>query len=143
MKGFTLIETLIYLGVLALFITSAASLAFAFAGESGRDRTALDQEEEGRFLMSKVGWALGQASAPLPEGVATTLSVRTADELDPIVIRYDAAARHVVMSEGEAEAVPITSGDIDALSFAVTGDLVTVRASIGSSTFMLARTLSL
>jgi hypothetical protein len=142
MKGFTLIEALIYLGVLALFIASAASLGFAFMDEEALAAAALDQEEEGRFLMDKVGWALGQAASAPPDGTTTALILRTADpRLDPVVIRYDTAARQVVMGEGSADVVPITAGDVDAFSFTAESRVIEARASIASSTFTLSRLL--
>ncbi len=59
-RGFTLIETLIYIALFALLIGGGISSAFSLIASSDRIGTQAMLEEEGNFLLAKIGWALEQ-----------------------------------------------------------------------------------
>lgn len=75
MKGFTLIETLIYIGLMTMVMGGGVVTAFYLMQTSEINRTALNSEVEAEFLLRKIDWALTGARAvdiisPPPTGEA-------------------------------------------------------------------------
>lgn len=66
-KGFTLIETMVYLALYAIIMTGALVSVYAIFGSSARNQTKAMVQEEGSFLIGKTDWALsGTQSIALP-----------------------------------------------------------------------------
>lgn len=61
--GFTLIETLVYLGLFAIIMTGVISVAFATFEGNGRLQTKNLIQEEGDFLLAKINYALTGATS--------------------------------------------------------------------------------
>ncbi len=57
-RGFTLIEILIYLGLFALIMVGILASAFSIFQGSGRTQTKVMVQEEGDFLLGKIGWVM-------------------------------------------------------------------------------------
>ena len=67
--GFTLIETLIYIGLFALIISGVLASVFMILGNNARLQAKAMIQEEGSFLIGKVDWALsGIESASVSNG---------------------------------------------------------------------------
>jgi Tfp pilus assembly protein PilW len=62
-RGFTLIETMIYLGLYGLVIGGVVVAAYAIFESNSRNQSKAMIEEEGTFLLGKIDWALTGASA--------------------------------------------------------------------------------
>ena len=78
-RGFTLIETLVYLGLYALIITGSFMAAYGLFESSAHNATAAMLEEEGDYLVAKVRWALDHASQiNLPVTTGGVLSISDA-----------------------------------------------------------------
>ena len=60
-KGFTLIETLIYIALFALLIGGGVGSAYSLIASSDRITTGAMLEQEGNFLLAKIGWMLEQS----------------------------------------------------------------------------------
>lgn len=77
-RGFTLIETLIYAAIVAGFITIAFLAVYQMIDSSGRLRNQQEINENQRFLIQKLDWILNSADAinsPPLGGSGNTLSV--------------------------------------------------------------------
>ncbi len=77
-RGFTLIETLIYLALFAIVIGGGMVAVYQIVEGSNRNNTKVIVEEEANFLLRKVDWALGAASSvatPAPGLPAPSLAV--------------------------------------------------------------------
>ena len=59
--GFTLIETLVYLALLAIFIGGAVVATYSIIEAAGHNQTRAMMQEEGDFLIAKINWALSGA----------------------------------------------------------------------------------
>jgi len=64
--GFTLIETLVYLGLFALVMTGIVAAAYSMLELSGRTQARGTLTAEGNFLLGKINWGLSGASGVNP-----------------------------------------------------------------------------
>ena len=60
-RGFTLIETLVYLALFALMVGGIVACAYVLFASSDRNQTVAMLEEEKNFITSKIQWILGSA----------------------------------------------------------------------------------
>lgn len=75
-RGFTLIETLVYLALYTIIIGGALSAVYGIFESSARNETIAMLEEEGNYLVAKIDWALSNAvSIESPASSGNTLSV--------------------------------------------------------------------
>lgn len=119
MKGFTLIETIIYIALLGLIMTGALLTAYALidSGSYGSGKNTM--VDEGSFVIRKIAWALtGMSATPVVggSGCSQTLSVTKAGHGDnPIEFRRSAANDTIEMRQGGAGAyAPLTTGNVSA-----------------------------
>lgn len=80
-RGFSLIESLVYIGLLAILMTGTLVSAYAMNEFSLRYRSAARLEQEGTFLLRSVLWSAqsGTITYPLSEHEADSLSIRDED----------------------------------------------------------------
>jgi prepilin-type N-terminal cleavage/methylation domain-containing protein len=65
--GFTLIETVIYLALFGIMFSGAIAGAYSIMESSNRNHAWAMAQEEGQFLIAKIGWAVSNAkSASVP-----------------------------------------------------------------------------
>jgi Tfp pilus assembly protein PilE len=62
-SGFTLIETLVYLGLFALIMGGLVMAAYMLFETSDRNQTKAMMQEEENYLLGKINWALSGASS--------------------------------------------------------------------------------
>jgi prepilin-type N-terminal cleavage/methylation domain-containing protein len=78
MKGFTLIETIVYMALLGLIMTGALVSTYELISSSQKSSGKATVQEEGTFVERKFEWALSDlASAPAVggSGCNQTLSI--------------------------------------------------------------------
>lgn len=87
--GFTLIETVIYIALLALIMGGALLVSLDLIEGSGRTGSNTTLQDEGNFVLRKINWALTGASAinTPASGISATLSVSRYDGLEVRVRR--------------------------------------------------------
>jgi hypothetical protein len=104
-RGFTLIETLIYLGLYAIVIGGMLASVRAMVESNARNETVAMVEEEGDYLTAKIDWTLSQAisvQAPLSSGdmLSVTMldgsSISISDEAAALCIRSGGAPAQVL-----------------------------------------------
>lgn len=81
-SGFTLIETLVYLGLFSIIIVGVVAVAYATFEGNGRLQTKDIVQEEGDFLLAKINRALGSAKSVTISG--TTLDITKWDSTHAI-----------------------------------------------------------
>ncbi len=77
-KGFTLLETLIYITLTALIVTAVFATTYQLILNASEINTKNAIEEEGNFVLQKIEWALTGASnitIPAQNSTSTVLSV--------------------------------------------------------------------
>ena len=144
-KGVTLIETLIYVGITAILVSSIVLLTQVILNTSVRVKTSITLEENLQFAMVQIVGKIQKAaniSAPI-SGTANSLTLgMTSAPENPTVFSLSNGA--IMMTEGSGQALPVTSNEIeitnlsftrlDAMSAAVqmqiTGQLRNVSPSI-------------
>jgi prepilin-type N-terminal cleavage/methylation domain-containing protein len=57
-RGFTLLEVIIYLALFAILMAGFLTAAFTLIESSGKDTTASVVQAEGSYLLAKIHWAL-------------------------------------------------------------------------------------
>lgn len=89
-RGFTLIETLIYIALFALIMGSGVAASFYVIDSSEKEKAGINAIAEAQFLLRKIDWALTGADAinfPLSGTSGPSLSVnKNGFFSNPIVI---------------------------------------------------------
>ncbi len=73
--GFTLIETLIYIAFFALLVGSLLGVTFQTIASADQVQKKIVIQQEGNFILKKIGWAMGSASdisVPDPQHLTVT-----------------------------------------------------------------------
>jgi prepilin-type N-terminal cleavage/methylation domain-containing protein len=127
-RGFTLIETLVYLSLFSLIMGGAVIAAYQMFESGGRNQTRAMLQEEGDFVEGKLSWAMSGVqtiSAPglPPSGVncatSSTLSVAKWDATVGTVV-VSALSGYVTLSRGGSSTQPLnnTNTVVSGLTFA-------------------------
>jgi Tfp pilus assembly protein PilE len=77
MRGFTLIETLVYLALFAIMIGGIVSAAYLLFETNDRNQTKAMLQEEKNFVVSKINWALNGVNPALSITPAANTSAAT------------------------------------------------------------------
>ena len=120
-SGVTLLETLIYIGILGIILTSIITVGFSMITIDRKLKFANEVEENAAFVVQKLGWVLKGAQSinapPLNES-GNTLSVNIASTSgNPYV--FDLSNGAIRLKVGTASPLPITNGlvEVSSISF--------------------------
>ncbi len=107
-RGFTLIETIIYIALLAFIMGGALSATYSIIENAGRlDANAVTQEE-GNFVLRKINWALSSAS-----GFDTSVPHQlTVTRYDGVTVVIKLSGTEVDMKETGRVFVPLTTSNV-------------------------------
>lgn len=108
-KGFTLIETLIYLALFAILMSGIGVTVYAVIEGAGRGQTKIMVQEEGGFLLGKINWALAGASSATATPSTLTIS-RYNYPLNPLVFGLNGTT--MTLKEGSGTTTPLNSDDV-------------------------------
>ncbi len=128
-KGFTLLETIIYIALFGIIMSSAVAAAYHLLEGGRRNQSAVAVQEEGAFLSRKINWALVGASAvdvPATNTLVVTrpgLALYTPSQ-SPVTIT--ASGTVMTLSRGTAAALPL-HGD----AFAITSLEFSIEPAAG------------
>ncbi|MBI2591779.1 MAG: hypothetical protein HYW34_03840 [Candidatus Brennerbacteria bacterium] len=114
MKGFSLIETIIYAALISIIIGMVLLVVFQIVESQDRSRAKTEVEEETNFLISKIKWALsGVDVINIPAGGSTssTLSINKFNfSQNPIVISL--ASGSLELAIGSSAPAILNSGSV-------------------------------
>ncbi len=111
-KGFTLIETLLYIALLAMLLSGVVVASYQLIDSARKIDSKNTTEQEGNFVIRKIDWALNgvttitQPTAGAP--YASTLDI-VSNLGTHVVVRYNAGTRKIEMSENGAPYQPLTT----------------------------------
>ena len=111
-RGFTLIETILYVALLALIVGGALLAVLDLIEGAGRVSTRTSLQDEGNFVLRKINSALtGASTINVPvSGISNTLSV---SRYDGIEVRIRLTGTTLEMSEdGGANYLPLTTENV-------------------------------
>ncbi len=117
-KGFTLIETVIYIALLSLLLGTAFTTAFQLMQGTDTLNTKIRVEEEGNFVMRKFSWALTSldpsispiVGGSLPCSQTITLK-KTNFSSNPIIISRNSVNNSLQIEESGV-VLPITTENV-------------------------------
>ena len=151
--GFTLIELVIYIGLVTLLMGGAIATTFQLIRSEQLVNVKTDTYTEGSFLLGKIQWVLGDVAtviAPAPNSSGATLSVsRPGYAYNPIVLTL--VGGDVRITEGGNPPIVLnnTFVDVSSLSFqyvrstgATTVDRITASFFINNERFETTRVLT-
>lgn len=138
-KGFTLIEVIIYIALLAFVLGAGLATAFYLINASASGKSETNTIAEGEFLMREIDWALtGAKSIDLAEpGVLKVL--KNEEE-----IKFDLELERARITVDSATPINLTSSNVKVTSFefiAVPPEGVTARATIDGRLFEITKYL--
>lgn len=120
LTGFTLIETVVYLGLFAVLMTGLISSAFYLLASSEATRERIAIQEEGTFILRKLSYAVSGADAA--EVAGTSLSLSRPDlpvYENPLVVTETDGVLFFSRGEGEPDALTSSLYPVEDLSFNV------------------------
>lgn len=121
-RGFTLIETLIYITITGFMISFLVSAAYQLIGSSDDISLGVIRNEEANFIIRKIGWAMAGASdinTPAAGQVGTTLSITKLNFSDnPIV--FSVNEDNLTVKKGNQDEVVLNSSKVNLESFQFT-----------------------
>ena len=75
-KGFTLLETILYIALLGILMSSVLLCVFTLSQNADRFETKNTASDEGAFVIAKLQWVIGNAASVVaPTGYGTSLTV--------------------------------------------------------------------
>lgn len=113
-RGFTLIETVVYIGLFAILIGGAVVAVYSIVEGNGRNQSKSLLQQEGDFLIAKINWAMAGAqaiTAPPVGNVGTGLSVnKWTTALNPVVVAL--TGDNMTLSRAGSTPVVLNNPDI-------------------------------
>jgi len=111
MRGFTLIEMVVYLTLYSMIMAGAVLAAYSLFESSERNQTKAMVQEEGSFLTGKVDWALtGAASAATSsDGLMLTVVKFNPSAGNPIV--FTVSGGDMTLGRSGNPAPPVLNND--------------------------------
>lgn len=112
--GFTLMETVIYLGLFSFVASMSIAVLYQMLGGQNQNRNRIEVDAEANFMMQKLQWGMTGAQTinqPALNATGTTLSVSKFNYAqNPIV--FDVNSRNIRISKGGGAPAPLASGRV-------------------------------
>lgn len=117
MKGFTLIEVILYIGLFAIVMTGGVVGMYSLFESTAHSSERAQLEEEGTYLSNKIDWYLGQsASIQSPTTHSSVLSM-TLDIGDTVSIRSNAGALTIETNGTNSDSLSNSNTVVSSLTF--------------------------
>lgn len=78
-KGFTLIETIVYIGLFSIIMIGVLTSVYAILSGNVRNQSKAMVQEEGSFLIGKIDWVLSSITNATATNDGTSFSVTKSD----------------------------------------------------------------
>lgn len=104
-RGFTLVETLVYMGLLSILMASALVTAWQLLESMQADGVRISTQEEGSFVLQKIDRILTSAqsiSQPSSAHPSTTALIVHEGDFNPVTIRLNSASGTIEMRRSDA-----------------------------------------
>ena len=110
-KGFTLIETVIYIALFTIIMSLILTAFFQIFGSYNQNKGRIEIEGEANFIMQKIIWAMSGAqtiNSPALNATSSTLSINKFNYAsNPIV--FSLRSSTAMLSRGCSMALPISN----------------------------------
>lgn len=149
-KGFTLLETLLYLGLFSIIIGGGMVAAYQIIQGTQANYNHVVLQEEANFIFRKISWAMTGADQIIPGAAETKLTIKKPDPIapDPITLDFDLVDNKLKLSKNGGDAVDLNSESIsvDSLVFNIeeppVGGLASLEIDFSLSTAQAGRQAS-
>jgi len=118
-RGFTLIETMIYIALFSILIGTGFVTAFQLIDSSDKLSTKTVTAEEGNFVSRKIDWVFTGLDATNPPTIGGSLPCsqtikvyKTNFSSNPIMLQFDSATNALEIKEGLGTFSPLTSSNV-------------------------------
>ncbi|SRR6266481_2305729 len=118
--GFTLIETIIYLGLLMLVIGGLLIVTYQIIESTSRNQLKVDVGEEGAFLIQKIEWGMSGATA-ISVPASTTLQITKSGipaAQNPLLFTLN--SQNLELKRGSNASTPLNSKSVSVTSIVFT-----------------------
>lgn len=110
-RGFTLLETIIYLALFSLLMIGVLSTVYELLAGGTHNRASVAIQEEGTFVNRKISWALsGATSVSVPDPKTLTITRPDLGAQSPLQITESAG--QMLISRGGGVPVPLTTSEL-------------------------------
>lgn len=100
--GFTLIETVVYIGLFAILLAGVFVSAFNIIESGGKNQTRLVMKEEGYFILNKINWAISKAG---DANIINSADLQTGD----FEFKFDNDKKIITLSENGNEVIQLNN----------------------------------
>ena len=115
-RGFTLIETLVYLGLLSFLIIGILASSYYIIQGSNKVREKIMVETEADFLLKKISWAISGLPTITAPSIGTTglslTAINSHISPNPFTFDLDSATGQLRMTHGSGPAKPLNSVNV-------------------------------
>jgi hypothetical protein len=114
MKGFTLIEVLIYSALIAMIISGSLIAVYQIIESGNNIQNKIITEQEANFLLSKIRWALAGATAIISPAIglaSSTLSINKANYSENPII-FDLNSNNLRIKQGSGNPAILNNQNI-------------------------------
>lgn len=134
-NGFTLIETIIYIAILAFLIASGVMSAFYIIDSSGENKIDVNVQAEGNFILRKIDWALTGATDASVAGSSLTITKTSG----PYIFSFD-GSQYLQLGGTNLNSSRVT---ISSVVFSVSGSpkKITVSFNVNGKPFAITKYL--
>lgn len=116
MKGFTLVETIIYIGIVAIIISSFLLASQQIIVSASRTRQQIELTENQKFLIQKINWLLRDidgVNTPVAGASSSILSINKVGFNDnPIVLSLSDNVVYLTTGSTTTSTVPLTNSSV-------------------------------
>lgn len=113
-RGFTLMETLIYVALFSVITSFVLVVFYQVIGSANQNRDRIEVDAEANFMMQRMRWAMAGVQTinqPAVGATSTTLSISKYDfSQNPIV--FDLGSRNLRIAKGGGAATPLGSSRV-------------------------------
>ncbi len=122
-RGFTLIETLVYLGLFAIVIGGLLVSAFYLIDSGTKNEKEISIQEEGTFLSRKLNWAVASACNAVDTGSGLKLTWKSGlpSSENPLTVALDSSDGSLTLQRGAGAALPLSTSEfkVSNLAFSI------------------------
>lgn len=112
-KGFTLLETLLYIGLLAILIGGILVSVYPIFTNTGRSSLQVTTDTEAGFLVRKLAWALSSIDAITEPNLGDTGAVLTIDTISEGILSFSESGGNVMLSKSGGGNEPLLSSRVE------------------------------
>ena len=136
-KGFTLIETVIYIAFFSVIIGGLLGITFQIIAATDQINRKIIVQQEANFILKKIEWALSGATSITEPAIVNPATTITGNALTVTKynftsnpIRFSVSGTDLQIATGAGLPLPLNSSNIQLSNFTVTHNLVGVKETV-------------